>query len=170
MTTPRAKFLVRFAAHVVGVSAVTPALLVAIHLGAQLDMELWPCELTLVPRHADVTSAPPGGRVRIEGSYQIDVEGCRAHFFPIMEWSNENGDVQMPLTQHHGSFRLRKDGPRVAARDHRIPFDALPGSTWTHRVTADWDKWNLPLGLSEVQVEYASVTVRVSATGPEKAP
>lgn len=166
MTCKYCPALIRAAAHVVAGTLLALGLMVVVHYLAQIDMQLWPCERTVTPRHADSRVASPGQAVRIRGEYQIVVDGCEARFYPIMDWVTEAGDVQLPLPEHRGSFRLRKNGPRVAQREHRIPFDALPGSEWTHRVIAVWDKWHLPMGLSEVNVEYREVKVLVVPAAP----
>ena len=152
----------RWAGHTLGFIVVLYLSILAVRGFVLLDMELHPCEVPIIARRADVKQQRPGGRVRITGVYEIKRDGCTARFYPVVAWITDFGTMQTPYSTHAGSFDVTyPTGPQQVGREYTIPLEAIPGTPWVSRVSADWDRWRLPFGLSVVEHRYREVAVQV---------
>ena len=148
-----------------GAGAACVFLVAALALRAVLVIEqgVLPCEVTIEPRTASTRSAPPGGEFTIRGAYQVVRDGCSATFYPVISWHEPRGAVQHVKPTHTGSFPIQeRTEVKHIGRRYTIPLAAVPGTVWMSRVTADWDRWRLPFGLSSVRREYTPVEVLVT--------
>lgn len=152
-----------------------------------LDMEIWPCEITIKQRHytlrtldIPIYSVHPGETYTHRGKYRIMRDGCHASLSRRLSWVTAEGPRSAPIIMHQGSFNVRRktqchtelEDEKLCGTDiaslREIPETALIGTYWVDEVTSDWTKYPFLGKFGEVKKDYP--TLRYLVINPTEDP